>query len=178
MTSAPITASSPAAWLKQTAAPWRRLTILAGLLVVADVAPAVGFAGGLAMTVATFGSSPLAALPWLLLAVFSLMARGLIGQAAVVVGARLGRSIKTDVRDRLLADLFGRGGRAADPQTAGVEGVGARDGDVSRLPPLGPPPGRLLPRRDPRPIAAPRAAARDPGGPRGGGAAAASEQVG
>ena len=114
MTSAPITASSPAAWLKQTAAPWRRLTILAGLLAVADVAPAVGFAGGLAMTVATFGSSPLAALPWLLLAVFSLMARGLIGQAAVVVGARLGRSIKTDVRDRLLADLFGRGGRADD----------------------------------------------------------------
>ena len=136
MTSAPITASSPAAWLKQTAAPWRRLTVLAGLLAVADVAPAVGFAGGLAMTVATFGSSPLAAAPWLLLAVFSLMARGLIGQAAVVVGARLGRSIKTDVRDRLLADLFGRGGRADDRLTAVVEGVGALDGYVSRFTPL------------------------------------------
>lgn len=136
MTSAPITASSPAAWLKQTAAPWRRLTMLAGLLAVADVAPAVGFAAGLAMTIATFGSSPLAALPWLLLAVFSLMTRGLIGQAAVIVGARLGRSIKTDVRDRLLADLFGRGGRSDDRLTAVVEGVGALDGYVSRFTPL------------------------------------------
>ena len=71
MTSAPISASSPAAppavWLKRSAAPWRRLTALAGLLAVADVVPAVGFAGGLAMTVAAFGASPLAVLPWLLL---------------------------------------------------------------------------------------------------------------
>lgn len=140
MTSAPISASppaaSPAVWLKQAAAPWRRLTALAGLLAVTDVVPAVGFAGGLAMTVATFGASPLAALPWLLLAVVSLIARGLIGQAAVVVGARLGRSVKTSVRDRLLADLFGRGARSNDQLTAVVEGVGALDGYMSRFTPL------------------------------------------
>lgn len=133
MTAASPTSISPAAWLKQTGRPWRRLTLLAGLLTVADVAPAIGFAAGLAMTISSFDRSLPAAAPWLALAVVSLVARGLIGQAAVAVGARLGRAVKKDVRDTLLIDLFGRGRRSGDRLTAVVEGVGALDGYFSRF---------------------------------------------
>ncbi|WP_426022642.1 thiol reductant ABC exporter subunit CydD [Brevundimonas sp. PWP3-1b1] len=136
MSAVPIAPVSAAAWLKQVARPWRRLTLLAGLLSVADVVPAIGFAAGLALTIANLTVSPAAAAPWLALAVFSLVARGLIGQAAVIVGARLGRAIKTDVRGRLLSDLFGRGRRSGDRLTALVEGVGALDGYYSRFAPL------------------------------------------
>ncbi|MFN7109464.1 MAG: thiol reductant ABC exporter subunit CydD [Brevundimonas sp.] len=136
MSAVPIAPVSAAAWLKQVARPWRRLTLLAGLLCVADVVPAIGFAAGLALTIANLTVSPAAAAPWLALAVFSLVARGLIGQAAVIVGARLGRAIKTDVRGRLLSDLFGRGRRSGDRLTALVEGVGALDGYYSRFAPL------------------------------------------
>ena len=136
MSAVPIAPVSAAAWLKQVARPWRRLTLLAGLLTVADVVPAIGFAAGLALTIANLTVSPAAAAPWLALAVFSLVARGLIGQAAVIVGARLGRAIKTDVRGRLLSDLFGRGRRSGDRLTALVEGVGALDGYYSRFAPL------------------------------------------
>ena len=136
MSAVPIAPVSAAAWLKQVARPWRRLTLLAGLLTVADVVPAIGFAAGLALTIANLTVSPAAAAPWLALAVFSLVARGLIGQAAVIVGARLGRAIKTDVRGRLLSDLFGRGRRSGDRLTALVEGVGALDGYYSRFSPL------------------------------------------
>ena len=136
MTAVPIAPVSAAAWLKQAARPWRRLALLAGLLTVADVVPAIGFAAGLALTISNLTVSPAAAAPWLALAVFSLIARGLVGQAAVIVGARLGRAVKTDVRGRLLSDLFGRGRRSGDRLTALVEGVGALDGYYSRFAPL------------------------------------------
>lgn len=136
MTAVPIAPVSAAAWLKQTARPWRRLMLLAGLLTVADVVSAIGFAGGLALTISNLTVSPAAAAPWLALAVLSLVGRGLIGQAAVIVGARLGCAVKTDVRSRLLSDLFGRGRRSGDRLTALVEGVGALDGYYSRFAPL------------------------------------------
>lgn len=125
----------PAAWLKQAGAPWRRLTMLTGLLTVADVIPEIGFAAGLALTISNF-TTPAAAAPWLVLAVVSLIVRGLIGQVATVIGARLGQAVKSDVRHRLLNDLFVRGGRTNDRLTALVEGVGALDGYFSRFAPL------------------------------------------
>ena len=87
MSAVPIVPVSAAAWLKQIGRPWRRLTLLTGALTIADVAPAIGFAAGLALTISSLTVSPAAAAPWLALAVFSLIARGLIGQAAVIVGA-------------------------------------------------------------------------------------------
>lgn len=133
MTAAQIPPETPAAWLKRAGQPWRRLASIAAFLAVADAVPAIGFAAGLAMTITAFGTSPAAALPWLGLAVASLGLRGLIGHAAVLVGARLGRAVKTDVRGRVLADLFGRGRRTGDRLTAVVEGVGALDGYFSRF---------------------------------------------
>ena len=136
MSAVPIVPVSAAAWLKQIGRPWGRLTLLTGVLTIADVAPAIGFAAGLALTISSLTVSPAAAAPWLALAVFSLIARGLIGQAAVIVGAKLGRAVKTDVRGRLLSDLFGRGRRSSAQMTALVEGVGALDGYYSRFAPL------------------------------------------
>lgn len=128
--------SSPAVWLKAAARPWRRQALAASLLTAADVLPAIGFAGGLAMTVSRFADGMMAAAPWLALAVFSLIARGLIGQAATVAGARLAMAVKADVRAGLLSDLFGRGRRSGDRLTALVEGVGALDGYYTRFLPL------------------------------------------
>ncbi len=136
MSATPVETASPAAWLKATGRPWRRLIGTAGLLTILDVVPAIGFAAGLALTVSHIDQSLSAALPWLALAVISLIARGILGQAAVVTGARLGRAVKAEVRSRLLADLFGRGGRSGDRMTALVEGVDALDGYFGRFAPL------------------------------------------
>lgn len=136
MTVAPIEPAAPAVWLKQVGAPWKRLTLAAGLVTVADVAPAVGFALGLSLTLTHVGESLTAALPWLALATFSLMLRGVLGQVAVGLGARLGRSVKADVRGRLLRRLFAHGARSDDRLTAIVEGVGALDGYFGRFAPL------------------------------------------
>lgn len=121
MTAEPLAASpapSPADWLKAAAGPWRRMSLIAGLITVADVLPAIGFAAGLTLALTGLERSPVATAPGLLLAVLSLILRGLINQAGVVVGSRLGRAVKTEVRGRLLADLFGRGRRSADRITA------------------------------------------------------------
>lgn len=127
---------APAAWLKQTGRAWRRPAMLAAALTVADVLPAIGFAAGLALGIDQFGRSPFAAAPWLALAAASLIARGLLNQAGVAVGARLGRAVKRDVRERLLTDLFGRGRRSGDRLTAVVEGVESLDGYYARFTPL------------------------------------------
>jgi len=124
------------AWLKRRDSAAGPVMLLAGLLTIADVVSAIGFAAGLALTISNLTISPAAAAPWLALAVLSLVGRGLIGQAAVIVGARLGCAVKTDVRSRLLSDLFGRGRRSGDRLTALVEGVGALDGYYSRFAPL------------------------------------------
>lgn len=138
MTAQPIADADPAAWLKAVARRRRGGVLAAGLLAVADVAPAVGFACGLAMTVGRLGdgAGPAAVAPWLLLAAVSLIMRGLVAQAAVVVGARLARAAKADVRKGLLADLFSRGRRASARMTALVEGVEALDGYYARFLPL------------------------------------------
>ena len=136
MTAAHTDPVSPAAWLKRTGQAWRRPTLIAGLLTVADVLPAVGFAAGLALTVTHMGESLAAAMPWLVLAVVSLASRGLVAQGAVVVGARLGQTVKIDIRGRLLADLFGRGARSGDRMTAVVEGAESLDGYFGRFAPL------------------------------------------
>jgi len=140
MTAAPLDAASPAPspaeWLKAVGRPWRRLSLIAGLITVADVLPAIGFAAGLTLTLTGLERSPGAAVPGLLLAVASLILRGLIGQASVIVGSRLGRAVKAEVRGRLLIDLFGRGRRSGDRMTAVVEGVEALDGWFGRFAPL------------------------------------------
>lgn len=137
MKAAPLDAASPAPspaeWLKAAGRPWRWLSLIAGLITVADVLPAIGFAAGLTLTLTALERSPVAAVPGLLLAVGSLIMRGLIGQASVIVGSRLGRAVKAEARGRLLTDLFGRGRRSGDRMTAVVEGVEALDGWFGRF---------------------------------------------
>lgn len=136
MTTAPIQTTAPADWLQQTVRPWRRALLLAGMLTAADVLPAIGFAGGLAMSVARAGDGLAAMAPWLVLGGVSLLARGFVAQATVALGARLARTVKVDTRDRLLFDLFGGGRRSSARMTAIVEGVAALDGYVGRFLPL------------------------------------------
>lgn len=136
MSASPVETASPALWLKATGRPWRRLIATAALLTILDILPAIGFAAGLSLTVAHIDRSLAAAAPWLALALGSLVVRGLLGQAAVVTGARLGRAVKSDARSRLLGDLFSRGGRSGDRMTALVEGVDALDGYFGRFAPL------------------------------------------
>ncbi len=127
---------TPAGWLKTVARPWRRLTLLTGGLIIADTAPAAGFALGVAMTVARIEQGVAAIAPWLALAAASLLARGLIGQGTTSLGARLARAVKADRRRRLLMDLFHGGGRSPAHLTAVVEGVDALDGYFARFLPL------------------------------------------
>ena len=115
---------TPAGWLKTIGRPWRRLTLLTSALIVADTAPAAGFALGVAMTVAHIHEGLTAIAPWLALAAGSLVARALVGQGA------------TDQRRWLLADLFRGGGRSPAHLTAAVEGVDALDGYFARFLPM------------------------------------------
>jgi ATP-binding cassette subfamily C protein CydD len=136
MTAAPITIVPASLWLKRQGRSWRRQTMTAGLLTIADVLPAVGFAAGLAMTIASFERTFWIAAPWLVLAVVSLVARGLVGHAAAMAGARAGLAVKEDARAGLLTDMFRSGRRSSERQTAIVEGVGALDGYFARFIPL------------------------------------------
>ena len=130
-----MTGKQAQAWLKSAAGPWRRLTIQAGLLTLADVVPATGFALGLAMAIGRLETSLLAAAPWLGLALVSLTLRGLLAQRALLAGARTARAVKGEVRLSILTDLFAGRRRGAEAMTAAVEGVQALDGHYARFVP-------------------------------------------
>lgn len=125
----------PALWLRDVSRPWKRLTGLAALLTVLDIAPAAGFAGGLAMAVSSSSSSVASIAPWLALALGSLMVRGLLAQLAAAIGAKAARAVKGQVRRDAAIDLFE--GRRSGPaaMTAAAEGVDALDGYFARFAP-------------------------------------------
>ena len=125
----------PAIWLGQAGRPWKRLTTLAAALTIMDVAPAAAFALGLAMAVTRVSTSVEAALPWLALALFGLVARGLVGHLAILAGARAARAVKADVRRHVVAGLFTGQRSGAWAATAAVEGVDALDGYFTRFAP-------------------------------------------
>ena len=134
MTAQPIdAAAAPAQWLKAALAPRRRLMALASGLVIADAIPAVGFAAGLALAVGALPQGIGHAVPGALLAVGSLLARGVLAQCATVVGARAARAVKGDLRRQVLNGAFSGRLSDAETMTATVEGVEALDGHVSRF---------------------------------------------
>lgn len=136
MTAQPLAPSlAPRPWLSGAARPHRRLAGMAALATIADVAPAVGFAAGLALAVHHLPQSPVAAAPWIALAVVALAARGLLGQGALVLSARLARRVKAEVRTGALQALFASPGSADKRLTAAVEGVEALDGYYARFAP-------------------------------------------
>jgi ATP-binding cassette subfamily C protein CydD len=136
MTAEPLTPPfRPALWLREAGRPWSRLNGLAALLTIADIVPATGFAGGLAMAVAAVATSTESPLPWLGLALASLAVRGLLAQRALAAGARAARMIKQDARRAVLGELFGGQRRASSAMTAAVEGVEALDGYFVRFAP-------------------------------------------
>lgn len=127
---------SPARWLRERARVSRDRSGAASALTILDVAPAIGFAAGLAFAIGALARSGGDAAPWLALAGLSLVARGLIGQAAGAVAVGAARAVKRDVRRDILAQLFSgrRGGR--DVLSAPVEGVEALDGYFARFAPV------------------------------------------
>lgn len=125
----------PAHWLRDAGRPWARLNGLAAFLTVLDIVPAAGFAAGLAMTVTTASASLASALPWLGLALASLVMRGLLAQLAATAGARAARAIKGKVRRDVAADLFEGRRPGSDAITAAAEGVDALDGYFARFAP-------------------------------------------
>lgn len=134
MTAQPIEADvAPADWLKAALAPRKRVMTLAAGLVVADVIPAVGFAAGLALAVGALPRGMEAAVPGAALAVAALIARGLLTQCAVVVGARAARAVKGDIRRQALNGALNGRLSDAEAMTATHEGVEALDGHVSRF---------------------------------------------
>lgn len=136
---APLRAEPPsAAWLKaagrRTGARAARRAVI---LTLADTLPAIGFAGGLALAVASVGQAHDRLLAGLALALASLVLRGLLAQAAILQAADSARQVKGETRRRLLARLFGdaRAGSAATA-AGGLAAVEALDGYWSRFLPL------------------------------------------
>lgn len=125
----------PARWLRDAGRPWARLNGLAAILTVLDILPAAGFAGGLAMAVSVASTSLNSALPWLLLAVASLAARGLMAQWAAAGGARAARAVKGQVRREVAKDLFEGRRSGSGALAAATDGVDAIDGYYARFGP-------------------------------------------
>lgn len=127
---------TPRAWLQDAGRSPRRLIGLSAVLVVADVAPAVGFAAGLGLAIGALERSSEEALPWLVLAGVSLIVRGGLGQAATLVAARAAAAVKGDVRQGIIAEMFAGRRPAAAALTAVVEAVETLDGYVARFTPV------------------------------------------
>ncbi|MDB5457632.1 MAG: cydD [Caulobacter sp.] len=125
----------PRPWLRAASRPHGRPIRLAGLLTVADVVPAIGFAAGLALAVGALDRGLAALVPGLVLAGLSVAARGLIAQAATTAGAEAALAVKGQVRRGLLVETFGGGRSGPEAMTAVVEGVEALDGHVARFAP-------------------------------------------
>ena len=134
MTAPPIhTDATPAQWLKAALSPRQRIMALASGLVIADAVPAVGLAAGLALAVGALPQGIGHALPGALLAMASLLARGVLAHGATVVGARAARAVKGDLRRQVLNGAFSGRLSDAETMTATSEGVEALDGHVSRF---------------------------------------------
>lgn len=126
-------AFSAPAWLKarlRAFAPGIRPAVL---LTVLDVVPAIGFAAGLAMAVASLGEGLDKASFGLGLAVISLVARAGLAAFATRVGTRAGQQVKSATRRTAVASLFHGSGSGSGTLTAAVEGAETLDGYVSRF---------------------------------------------
>lgn len=138
MTATLIAETTPAGWLRQIGAPQGRSLRRTGLLVVADVAPAIGFAAGLALILTSLqDGDAFGSVFWFGLALSgpSLIARGLLGQRATRMGALGAMAIKRDVRRSLARQMFSARVLEERLTTAIAEGVGALDGYYARFEP-------------------------------------------
>jgi ATP-binding cassette subfamily C protein CydD len=138
MTSAALSPTPVATWLKILGRGQRKRVLQAAVLTVADIVPAIGFAGGLALALTSLqnGRPVLSALwPGLALCGISLLVRGLLAQGAARAGARAAQAVKGDLRRGLARRLFGSNPSDDSAVTAIVEGVGALDGYYARFAP-------------------------------------------
>jgi ATP-binding cassette subfamily C protein CydD len=132
----PITARERRRWLNAVTADGGRTSISATLLWF-DTVAAIGFAGGLAMAIATIVGGTEKYWHWLALAALSGMLRGLFAMLSVRVGAAGAEEAKLRLRRRVVASALGRA--CGSPNTTGtlisavVDEVDAVDGYVSRF---------------------------------------------
>ncbi|MEG2730876.1 thiol reductant ABC exporter subunit CydD [Brevundimonas sp.] len=132
-------------WLSSATAPWKKRATISAALVIADVVPAIGFAAGLGLALGAIvpaladpdAASVLKAVtPGAILAVSSLLLRGVLGQAATVSAAHLSQSIKSALRGRLMAGVFSGKLSDSEAMAAAVEGVDSLDGFITRFRPI------------------------------------------
>lgn len=129
---APLSPAETRAWLKTATEPHRRLIGLNSGLAVLDAAPAIGFAGGLALAIGGLADAPGQVAPGLALAGLSLVARAWLAKLQVEIGARAASRVKRQARTDVLRGVLS-GAAGARGLTAGVEGVEALDGYVARF---------------------------------------------
>ena len=122
-------------WLKALGRGQRRRLGMASALTVLDAAPAIGFAAGLAGSIAALADRGEGAVPWLLLAGVSLVARALITQAATTAAVEAAGAIKADQRRTIVSQIFSGRRHGSSALSAAVEGVEALDGYYARFVP-------------------------------------------
>lgn len=126
-------------WLRGLQRSQGRQLGVSGLFLMLDVLAAIGFAAGLAMTLARLPAGLSAALPWLCAAAAAGGLRGLLAKAAGDAAARAALAIKSDARreaaNRLLAATPGGRRTSGEAMSVLVEGVEALDGYFARFVP-------------------------------------------
>lgn len=127
------------AWLKTAGQAAEGRLRLASILTVADLAPAIGFAAGLALAIDALtrtATDPFAvwrAVAWIGLAAACVLLRGLLARRAALAGISAAETVKANVRRPVLSDLFTGRRPARTGAVAAAEGVEALDGHFARF---------------------------------------------
>ena len=138
MTSTAPSAAPVGPWLKAAGRDHRRLSLKAAAIAVADIFPAIGFAGGLSLVLASLqggAPEPGAFGAGLGLCGVSLLVRGLLVQRGLRAGALAALAVKGDVRRGLARRIFGPTASEDHVMTSVSEGVEALDGYYARFAP-------------------------------------------
>lgn len=122
------------AWLRETGRRHAHATRRATTIAVAEIAPAILLAAGLALAIGGLvaGDASRAALG-AGLAALGLVGRGLVSRIGLTLGARASAEVRADLRGRLLSNALNHGRDGSGLVTRSVEGVEALDGYWSRF---------------------------------------------
>ena len=127
-------AATARAWLNDVSRPHRAGIRRAAFIAIADVAPAIALAAGIALTVGGLADGHLArSALGVGLALTGIISRGVIAAFGLRQGVLLAAALKADLRRRILDRAMAAGSSTAQQVTAAVEGVEAADGYWSRF---------------------------------------------
>jgi ATP-binding cassette subfamily C protein CydD len=127
-------AATARAWLKDVSRPHRGGIRRAALIAIADVAPAIALAAGIALTVGGLADGDLArSALGVGLASTGIISRGILLALGLRQGVLLAADVKAGLRRRILDRALAAGSSNARQVTATVEAVEAADGYWSRF---------------------------------------------